>query len=200
MNWDDLYDRFYEWADSTKVSRISSLTSLGDEDSICEIAAEYAYLGNKECTKFLQKVIALGGTFSAQNIMELIYSVEPTFIWELVQRNNTSYSADELDELYTYLTEDQLKILANKGRIHYQTISEATAPQREKPHGFGAVFSALFGTNGGKDNTRSTGHRCNGDCANCPPHYGYRYGRWYYGNNHTEGCEFGGNNCNGGKD
>ena len=35
--------------------------------------------------------------------------------------------------------------------------------------------------------------RCDGDCANCPPHYGYRHGRWYYGHNHIEGCEFGGN-------
>lgn len=42
--------------------------------------------------------------------------------------------------------------------------------------------------------------RCDGDCANCPPHYGYRYGRWYYGHSHTEGCEFGGNKNDGGRD
>lgn len=38
------------------------------------------------------------------------------------------------------------------------------------------------------------------DCANCPPYYGYRYGRWYYGHDHIEGCEFGGNKGNGGRD
>lgn len=42
--------------------------------------------------------------------------------------------------------------------------------------------------------------KCDGDCANCPPHYGYRYGGWYYGHSHTEGCEFGGNKCDGGRD
>ena len=42
--------------------------------------------------------------------------------------------------------------------------------------------------------------KCDGDCANCPPHYGYRYGRWYYGHSHSEGCVFGGNKCNGGRD
>ena len=42
--------------------------------------------------------------------------------------------------------------------------------------------------------------RCDGDCKNCPPHYGYRYGRWYYGHSHSEGCEFGGNKCDGGRD
>lgn len=42
--------------------------------------------------------------------------------------------------------------------------------------------------------------KCDGDCKNCPPHYGYRYGRWYYGHNHSEGCVFGGNSCSGGRD
>ena len=53
-----------------------------------------------------------------------------------------------------------------------------------------------------KSNAKSKKHsgKCDGDCANCPPHYGYRYGRWYYGHSHTEGCEFGGNKGNGGRD
>ena len=42
--------------------------------------------------------------------------------------------------------------------------------------------------------------RCDGDCANCPPHYGYRHGRWYYGHDHVEGCVFGGNKGSGRKD
>lgn len=42
--------------------------------------------------------------------------------------------------------------------------------------------------------------KCDGDCANCPPHYGYRYGRWYYGHDHVHGCQFGGNRCGGGMD
>jgi hypothetical protein len=40
--------------------------------------------------------------------------------------------------------------------------------------------------------------RCEGDCSKCPAHYGYRHGRWYYGHDHSEGCEFGGNKCGGG--
>ena len=41
------------------------------------------------------------------------------------------------------------------------------------------------------------GGRCTGDCAHCPPHFGYRYGRWYYGHGHVYGCEFGGNRGDG---
>ena len=55
-----------------------------------------------------------------------------------------------------------------------------------------ATGSALAGRGRKKHN----GH-CDGDCANCPPHYGYRYGRWYYGKGHQYGCEFGGNKRDG---
>ncbi|MBO5702108.1 MAG: hypothetical protein J6S71_06685 [Clostridia bacterium] len=53
-----------------------------------------------------------------------------------------------------------------------------------------------------KSNPKRKKHsgKCDGDCANCPPHYGYRYGKWYYGHDHVEGCEFGGNKGSGGRD
>ena len=52
------------------------------------------------------------------------------------------------------------------------------------------ILDALEDTS--EDQKKDTG-RCNGDCANCPPHYGYRYGRWYYGRGHRHGCQRGGN-------
>ena len=44
----------------------------------------------------------------------------------------------------------------------------------------------------------STG-KCDGNCAKCPAHYGYRYGRRYYGHAHQYGCERGGNGGRTGK-
>lgn len=62
----------------------------------------------------------------------------------------------------------------------------------------GALFGAIFGISySSKDKHHG---KCDGDCANCPPHYGYRYGRWYYGHDHMEGCTFGGNRGGGGRD
>ena len=58
-----------------------------------------------------------------------------------------------------------------------------------------AAFAAGFSpsSQGGKEHKR----HCDGNCANCPPHYGYRYGRWYYGKGHQYGCEFCGNKGDG---
>ena len=52
------------------------------------------------------------------------------------------------------------------------------------------------------DFSPSTGRRdgkCDGNCAKCPPHYGYRHGRWYYGHGHQHGCERCGNGGASGK-
>lgn len=78
-------------------------------------------------------------------------------------------------------------------------ISEPPAPKR----GFFGTLATIFtGASAGVSSAQGRRHngRCNGDCANCPPHYGYRYGRWYYGHDHDHGCEFGGNKGSGSMD
>ena len=54
-------------------------------------------------------------------------------------------------------------------------IPETPAPKR----GFFGTLAAIFaGAGAGVSSAKGRRHnrRCNGDCANCPPHYGYRYG------------------------
>lgn len=41
MDWDTYYEKFYDWATSTQISRMSSLTSFGDSSEIAEVAQEY---------------------------------------------------------------------------------------------------------------------------------------------------------------
>lgn len=62
---------------------------------------------------------------------------------------------------------------------------------------FGSIALALGVFSLMDSHTRRHSGHCNGDCAHCPPHYGYRYGRWYYGRGHISGCEFGGNKGDG---
>lgn len=65
---------------------------------------------------------------------------------------------------------------------------------------FGTLFAVIAGAGAASNHGHRHNGRCNGDCANCPPHYGYRYGRWYYGHDHVHGCEFGGNKGSGSMD
>lgn len=63
------------------------------------------------------------------------------------------------------------------------------------PGACAGLFALFLGATliGGLASPSNHSHYCNGDCTNCPPHYGYRYGRWYYGHGHQSGCERSGN-------
>ena len=70
-------------------------------------------------------------------------------------------------------------------------------PKKKKVGLFTALAAFAAGSPlAGQVRKKHDGH-CDGDCANYPPHYGYRYGRWYYGKGQQYGCEFGGNKGDG---
>ena len=63
-----------------------------------------------------------------------------------------------------------------------------------RPNVCAGLFALFVGATliSGLGSEKNAPHSCNGDCDNCPAHYGYRYGRWHYGHGHQWGCERGG--------
>ncbi len=195
MTWRDFYFSFDDWADSTRVNRISQIEDFGDSNEVTEITIEYSYIGEKEATRFIKRALSMGVRFSAENIMEILPNVEEGIALPLVKTHTTPFTKKDIEELYWYLDEKEIKRLSKESNISIpQDEEEVSAPTKKV--GF---FSALFTFLEAHHHSSSHSHRrCNGDCSSCPPHYGYRYGRWYYGHDHIEGCEFGGNKGGGG--
>ena len=194
MTWEEYYDRFYDWAESTQISRLSELTDFGPAEEIMEIAAEFS--DAKIVARLLRKAGRAGIRFTLEQIIELSNLVPPDFVPELARLNSTPYTENDLDCLYDFLNDEQIRTLARENRVDYLLPGEAM-PAQEPPQKSSGLLDFLAGffvadaILGGKKKTH--GGRCDGDCAHCPPHYGYRYGRWYYGHHHNYGCEFGGN-------
>lgn len=130
---------------------------------------------------------------------------------KLLLTNTTKFSEEALASLCDlWVDEEVIRKVAKRSGIPYsdlcedeeefedESLDEYVEPEQGGGVGLlGALIAgvAAFG-NSGKHKKHNG--RCNGDCANCPPHYGYRYGRWYYGHGHMYGCEFGGNRRGGG--
>lgn len=36
-DWDEYYDKFYDWSESTRIKKFSYLTSFGDPDEVAEV-------------------------------------------------------------------------------------------------------------------------------------------------------------------
>lgn len=114
----------------------------------------------------------------------LLYSPKNIFVWSLVALVMIGLFILAMRKI---AAEPEEKPAANP----------ESEPQRTE-HVDPVVFAAMVSQADRLSKPRAQRGRCSGDCAHCPPHYGYRYGRWYYGHDHTHGCEFGGNRGGGG--
>ena len=82
MTWDEYYNGFYEWAESTQISRISSLTDFGTSDEVCEIAQNL--YDEKIATRLIKKALDFGVKFSVEEILELLNWVSKEIYPQLV--------------------------------------------------------------------------------------------------------------------
>lgn len=210
MDWDTYYEKFYDWATSTQISRMSSLTSYGASSEVAEVAQEY--MDEKAASRLIKKAVAYGVQFTPDKIYDLSGWCNTEAMNALLDSSKCRFTKEQLEDLYGAVDDEVLERVAARNRIilfeddEDEEIEDETGeeeffdePVASAPKiGFFTKLLAGIGIAGTLSSSRRPhpGH-CTGDCANCPPHYGYRYGRWYYGHGHQHGCEFGGNKGDG---
>ena len=204
MEWADYYDRFFDWADSTQISRISSLTDFDSDCSAEVLEIAQCFIDNKVAMRLINKAIAGGVRFSVDEVMELTSMVDKPILTRLADTATEPFSKEQLEELYMLIDDDVFERVSKRSNVDIFADEDEDIPVEQAPEpklGFFTKLGLALGVSsefsGGK---KEHNGRCDGDCAHCPPHYGYRYGRWYYGHHHQHGCEFGGNKGDGGRD
>lgn len=203
MDWQTFYERFFDWASSTQIQRVRQLTSFGPSDQVTEVAQEL--MDEKSASRFIRKALEAGVSFTAENIADLCCSCDKEAINAMLEKSREHFTQEQLEDLWGMADDYVINRVAKKNHVRLFDELEDEDPEAEdieipqeeypkKPSFWQSlgIASLLFG---GKK--RNPSGKCSGDCAHCPPHYGYRYGRWYYGHGHTHGCEFGGNHGDG---
>lgn len=194
MKWAYYYERFWDWSESTRIARISTLTDFDASGEVEEIA--FSLHDEQAASRLVRRAIRMGVRFTPDEIIDLSYSVnQKTLV--LAAENRSEAFTDETFDMFQDACEDRKAIkriqredcLRKKRKGLFEAQDDYASQEMSETGGF---FQKLFGAGG-----RHAG-LCDGDCENCPPHYGYRYGRWYYGHDHVHGCEFGGNRGGGG--
>ena len=208
--WDEYYEKFYDWAESTQVRNLSALTSLGSADEVGEIIIELQ-VNVPAANRLLRKAVEEKLAFSGSDLVEFAYINDKEPVTAAVRNSAERLTAEDMEYLYDEIDDEviieickQRNILLPEALREEDTYNDDFIPEPPAPkRGFLGALAAIFvGASAGVSSAQGRRHngRCNGDCANCPPHYGYRYGRWYYGHDHVHGCEFGGNKGSGSMD
>lgn len=206
MDWDTYYEKFYDWATSTQIRKMSSLTSFGAPSEVTEVAQEY--MDEAAASRLIKKAVAYGVQFTPEEIYDLSGCCNQEAMNVLLDAAKCHFSQEQLEDLWGTVDDEVLERVAARNRVKLfddgseddaldSAIYDELTPAAPKIGFFTKLFAGI-GIAGALSSSHSVhpGH-CTGDCANCPPHYGYRYGRWYYGQGHQHNCEFGGNKGDG---
>ncbi len=209
MTWDDYYERFYDLSLSTQKGYAYKLTSYGDAEEVFEVLSEFAFYDKQFATRFASKAVDGGVHFSPDHVLEMALLVDKPVLSRMAETAVPAFDAEQLEEIYMLIDDASFARISKKQNIDIFSDEEpgeelaepapandadVAAPPKKKS-GFFSTLLAVAAAIGSEEESKRKRHngRCDGDCANCPPHYGYRYGRWYYGHHHVYGCEFGGN-------
>lgn len=207
MTWDDYYGGFYDWSPSTQKNYTYRLSDYGPADEVWEVAQELAFQDESFAAKFLEKALTVGVRFTPEQVLEMVGTVEESVLSKIAEQTDVPFDREQLEEIYRMIDDASFLRLSRRAKIDVFDDEPAAyeqpeqiqyiLPKKKKVGLFTALTAFAAGSAlAGRDRKKHDGH-CDGDCANCPSHYGYRYGRWYYGKGHQYGCEFGGNKGDG---
>ena len=175
MEWDDFHSACTDWSEKLTLQRIAKLDDFGPTEEVCEAIL---LMPTSDCeTALYERAKACGVKFSAEQLEEI---------------GQVEIDVKVLLDDFATALEENVAVLCEE-IDHLQQIQQAQKRQRRA--GFFGLLFGILGAFAGAGNRGKKHHsrRCDGNCANCPPHYGYRYGRWYYGHGHMRGCQRGGN-------
>ena len=207
LTWEDYYEGFYDWSPSTQKSYTYRLTDYGPADEVWEVAQELAFQDEAFAVRFLEKALAAGVRFSPDQVLEMVGTVEESVLGKIAEQTDVPFDREQLEEIYMLIDDDSFQKISRRAKVDVFVDAPSACeqpeqvryilPKKKKAGLFTALAAFAAGSAlAGRGKKKHDGH-CDGDCANCPPHYGYRYGRWYYGKGHQYGCEFGGNKGDG---
>ena len=96
MLWSDFYDGFWDWADSTRRTRISSLEDFGSGDEIVEVI--YEIEDPKVRSQLIRKAMKMGAVFTSDDFMNLDGELTEELYEELGKHTGFDHNDPYFDE------------------------------------------------------------------------------------------------------
>lgn len=107
MIWEEYYDKYYDWADSTKIKKLSSVDKLGPADEVTEVMVDLTFGHEEIANRLARKAIAQKLVFKAEDIESLACAIDDELLEKLYVQSVGQYSQEDLG-LLIGLIDDEL--------------------------------------------------------------------------------------------
>ena len=113
--WEEYYEKFYDWAESTQVKNLSYLTSLGPADEVAEIITELQVC-ESAANRLLKMAVSEGLKFKAKDLVEFLCICDKALATLAVFQSIEGFSEVDMEELYGYIEDSEMeRICREKG-------------------------------------------------------------------------------------
>lgn len=150
MTWDEFYDGFYGWADSTQAVYVSKLTTFGSHEEVAEIVQ--AYYDEKAACRLAKKALAAGVRFTPDEIVDMQGNVDKECMNQMVATALGDFTPDQVEELCCSMDDDVYAKLEERYCNCDEDAEETPEPQygtsRQKGPGSLFGFAAFAGMGG----------------------------------------------------
>lgn len=131
MTWQQYYDQFYDWADSTQVSRISSISDFSGAKTEEIIEAALSFADEGPATRLIKRALEGGVRFSAEDVLEVLAWVREDFRADFAEKAVTPFAEEDMDALRTLLPEKTVRCWRGAAALCWTV--KAASPHRDMP-------------------------------------------------------------------
>ena len=115
MDWDTYYEKFYDWATSTQIRKLSSLTSFGASSEVAEVAQEY--MDEAAASRLIKKAVAYGVQFTPEEIYDLSGCCNQEAMNVLLDSAKCRFTQEQLEDLWGVVDDDVLERAAARNHV-----------------------------------------------------------------------------------
>lgn len=103
--WDEYYEKFYDWAESTQVRNLSALTSLGTADEVGEIIIEFQ-VNVPAANHLLRKAVDAKLAFSGSDLLEFACINDKILATAAVRNSVERLTSEDMEYLYCEIDDE----------------------------------------------------------------------------------------------
>ena len=102
MTWEEFYDNYYNWAESTAIRRLSSVDKLGNSEEVTELICDMSLHHKDICNRIARKAINQKLSFTWENLQDIDGCVDDDLLMQLLMQSYSSFSKEDLEDMADY--------------------------------------------------------------------------------------------------
>src|SRR5574344_1447056 len=103
--WEEYYEKFYDWAESTQSRNLSQLTTLGDVDEVAEIIIELQ-VNVSAANRLLRRANEAKMKFKTDDLVEFLNICDVKLAEEAVCNSIQRLCEADMENLYGYISDE----------------------------------------------------------------------------------------------